>query len=243
MGKNQYVEYEEIEKQVIGKRFGKLYTLPMVFVKDVVDTNDKRLSRRSYHIKCQCDCGNIIYPSKESLLAGNVNSCGCVNSENLVERNKKNKKYNDSDSQPTSEYYHLYNSWFSMISRCTNKDNKAYKYYGGRGITVFDNWFDYNQFKEWALNNGWSKELTIDRIDVDGNYEPSNCKWSTNIEQANNMRSNLQITYRGKTQTLSMWCRELDLPYETIKCRLKSPKFTTIEDAFEKPIKYNRVNR
>mgnify|MGYP007122070736 CR=1 FL=1 len=122
----------------------------------------------------------------------------------------------------------------SMKKRCYNTKHIQYKNYGGRGIRICDEWNDrqiikisgihytkgYLAFKKWAIENGYADNLTIDRINNNGNYEPSNCRWITNKEQANNRRTNKYILYKGKTQSLAKWCEELKLPYNTIKSRI-----------------------
>lgn len=125
----------------------------------------------------------------------------------------------------------------AMKKRCYSTTCKAYKDYGGRGITICDEWRNaektsikgtksnnvtkgFKAFKEWALNNGYADNLTIDRIDVNKGYSPDNCKWSTPKEQQNNRRNSVLITYKGKTQTLTQWCEELNFDYQLAQHRL-----------------------
>ncbi len=132
-----------------------------------------------------------------------------------------------------------------MKTRCYNPKNKNYKSYGGRGIRICDEWNDreripqednatkgYLAFKKWALENGYADNLTIDRINVNGNYEPSNCRWITHKEQCNNTTRNRIITYKGKTQNLKQWCDELNLSYNVIAQRISTYHWS-IEKAFE----------
>jgi hypothetical protein len=108
-----------------------------------------------------------------------------------------------------------------MKERCYNKNNKSYNDYGGRGIKVCDEWKnDVNAFVKWAIDNGYKEDLTIDRIDVNGDYCPENCRWVTMKEQGNNKRKNHLITYNGKIQTLSQWCDELNLNRNMVAMRL-----------------------
>lgn len=137
----------------------------------------------------------------------------------------------------------------SMKKRCYNIKSIQYEYYGGRGIKLCDEWNDrtiirisgigytkgFLAFKKWALENGYQDNLSIDRIDVNKNYEPSNCRWVTKQSQANNRRNNKYITYKGKTQSLADWCRELRIKYTTIQDRLELG--WSIEKAFETPLK------
>lgn len=111
----------------------------------------------------------------------------------------------------------LYRIFDHMKQRCYNKNNNRYKHYGGRGIVVCDEWnSDFDVFYNWAYENGYDDTLTIDRIDVNGNYEPSNCRWITNLEQQNNKRNNVLLTYNGKTQTMAQWARELNINRYTV---------------------------
>lgn len=136
----------------------------------------------------------------------------------------------------------LQNIYVNLKQRCYNSKSTFYKNYGGRGITVCDEWLNSEMydgrstkgwiaFKNWALSNGYADNLTIDRIDNSKGYCPENCRWVTMKTQQNNRRSNHLVTYKGKTQSLANWCRELNLNYDTIKCRIR--RNWTIEKAFE----------
>lgn len=126
----------------------------------------------------------------------------------------------------------LHNTWRSMKSRCYNKNNIRYSRYGGRGIIVCEEWKNsFISFRNWALENGYADNLTIDRINNNGNYEPLNCRWATNKIQSNNRRTNHYITYKGKTQSLMAWSEELNFNYETVKRRLA--RGWNINKAFE----------
>jgi hypothetical protein len=137
--------------------------------------------------------------------------------------------------------------YIAMKQRCYNPKYDHYKFYGERGIKICDEWLNpeiihlgcrgritkgYFEFKKWAINNGYSDNLTIDRIDVNGNYEPSNCRWITIKEQCNNTRRNRLFTYKGKTQTLTQWSEELGFNYGRVKMRLYKLHWT-VEKAFE----------
>ena len=103
----------------------------------------------------------------------------------------------------------LYNKWGSMKTRCYYPKSKDYKNYGGRGIKICDEWLNYDNFRNWSISTGYQEGLTIDRIDNDRNYEPSNCKWVTMKEQQRNKRNNRIITYNGKSLTLVEWGRNI----------------------------------
>ena len=129
----------------------------------------------------------------------------------------------------------IYKIWVDMKRRCNNKNRKGYKYYGGRGITYCPEWENFEPFYKWALSNGYAENLTLDRIDVNGNYEPNNCRWVDYTTQANNTNRNHILTYKGKTQTLSEWAREYDIPYSILQDRINDLNWDT-EDALTIPI-------
>lgn len=129
----------------------------------------------------------------------------------------------------------VYRVWQSMKSRCNYKSVNGYKNYGGRGITVCDEWKnDFMNFYNWAMANGYKEGLSIDRIDVNGNYCPENCRWITMQEQYYNKRNTVYLTYKNKTQSLLDWCIELNLDYALIKRRLRNKNWT-IERIFTEP--------
>lgn len=131
----------------------------------------------------------------------------------------------------------LNNIHHSMLQRCYYKKHHAYNLYGGRGITVCDEWKNnFKAFKKWALANGYQDSLTLDRIDNNKGYSPENCRWATQKQQCNNRTNNHLVTYRGKTKTLAEWCDELGLYYRTIANRVINKKWSA-EKAFETKIK------
>lgn len=131
----------------------------------------------------------------------------------------------------------LYKKWTRMKQRTSDPNHPSYKHYGGRGIKVCSEWAeDFQKFYEWSISNGYKEGLTIDRIENNGDYEPSNCRWATYDIQANNKRSNINLAYKGETKTLTQWCKKLKLHYPTIRYRIVSLNWTT-EKAFETPVK------
>lgn len=114
--------------------------------------------------------------------------------------------------------------------RCLIKSCSAYYEYGGRGIKICNEWLnDFMNFYNWAINNGYKEDLTIDRINNNGNYEPQNCRWATPKEQANNRRKEITsryLTYKDKTQTVKEWCNEYDINYSTLSCRINKLKWS-----------------
>lgn len=109
----------------------------------------------------------------------------------------------------------LYMSYHSMLNRCYGKTSDRYPFYGGRGITVCHEWrFNYKAFEKWAFENGWEEGKTIDRIDPNGNYEPLNCRWADKATQANNVRSNIHLSYEGEDMTLAQFCEKTGMQYD-----------------------------
>lgn len=159
---------------------------------------------------CKCECGNEKIISYSHLKSGASQSCGCLCRERTKQANTKHLMVGT----------RLYRAWHHMKNRCTNPNVEGFENYGGRGIKVCEEWQDFNTFMEWALNNGYTDTLTIDRIDVNGNYEPSNCRWATVKEQGNNKRNNHLITYKGITKTISEWAEEKGIKYDTLYARL-----------------------
>lgn len=166
---------------------------------------------RTTRWRCVCDCGNETVARQPDLRSGRTRSCGCLFSEQLAERNAT---HNLSKTR-------LCNIWRSMKDRCYNPNCQAFKNYGGRGIEVCKEWrCDLKAFYDWAISNGYDDSLTIDRIDVNGNYEPSNCRWADKTVQANNTRANHLLEYGGETMTIADWSRRTGIKQHTILRRL-----------------------
>ena len=178
---------------------------------------------------CQCDCGNQITVNGSDLVTGRVKSCKCLTRERVA---LLNKTHGLSKTK-------IYKVWRNMKTRCYNSNNKKYKDYGARGITVCDEWKDnFLAFYEWSINNGYKEELpctecTLDRINNDEGYFPNNCRWTTFTVQANNKRKNVFIIYNGEKDTIHNWCRKLNLNYETVRGRMRKHPEYTAEQLFE----------
>lgn len=165
--------------------------------------------------KCQCSCTNhtILLVTSNRLLDKKcpTRSCGCLQKERVSEANITHGEYRS----------RLYQIHTAMKQRCLNPNNKYYYNYGGRGIKIYDEWLKYENFRDWAIKNGYEDGLSIDRIDNNKNYEPSNCRWATVMEQSNNKRNNVYLTYNGETHTESEWSRILDISREMIRGRIR----------------------
>lgn len=177
--------------------------------------------------KCVCDCGNFTVVRGKNLKSGAVKSCGCA------------KKIPPNVSHRMT-HTRLYETWSNMRRRCNSKSSKSYKDYGGRGIKVCDSWNrSFIDFYNWAIESGYSDNLTIDRIDVNGDYCPENCRWVPKGDQPSNRRNNWRITHRGKTQNLKQWCDELGLDYKLINNRLNRSGLS-FEEAIALPKHWER---
>lgn len=210
-----------------GRQFGMLTVLSRA--EDYVLKSGRK--ERIWH--CQCECGNTINVFGENLKKGNTISCGCYKKEKM-------RKEKTTHGLSNNNLYYIYNH---MKSRCYNKNDKRYKNYGGRRIKICDEWLGesgFNNFYNWAISNGYSSELTIDRIDVNGNYEPSNCRWTDLITQENNKTNNHLITYNNKTMTMAMWAKELGINYKTLFNRICTYGWS-IEKALTTPVKNIKI--
>jgi len=194
--KGQFIRGRNI-KDLTGQRFGRL---------KVLNIDTERTNRKTYWI-CKCDCGKFKSIRGDGL--GIVNSCGCLKKEQDI-RNL-GIAYNHGMSK-----HKLFPVWNGMIHRCENSKNHAYKDYGGRGIKVCDEWHDVKKFIAWAENGKYEEGLTIERIDVNGNYEPSNCTWVTMSEQSLNKRNSVKVTIDGITKNLMTWAHSLGIPLREV---------------------------
>lgn len=173
---------------------------------------------------CLCDCGNYTIVRGDNLKSNSVKSCGCLN---------KKPAYNRIHGESKTT---LYRKWQSMKRRCYDKNASNYKNYGARGIKVCDEWKnDFLAFKKWVLETRTDEALTIERIDVNGDYCPENCIWLDKKGQSNNRRNCLMYTYNGKTQNLMQWCEELGLDYKLVYERLKRDNWS-FEKAISTPV-------
>lgn len=161
-------------------------------------------------VLCQCECGNQKIVRWTRIKNKITKSCGCLVGENL-------KTYNYVHGEAGKPLYSVHRN---MILRCYDTENENYHRYGGRGITVCDEWMDIKNFTKWARSSGYEPSLTLERINNDGNYEPDNCRWATLIEQANNRRNNRFEKYNGQEHTIAEWSRILNIEPDLLYSRL-----------------------
>lgn len=182
----------KIKYNLTGRRFGRLLA---------VRPHLKKGSNGAVW-ECRCDCGNTIIVPAHNLLVSGIKSCGCWKEERNKRRESRTR---------------LYKIWQNMKNRCLNSNVKGFVNYGGRGIKICDDWMDYWKFKDWAINNGYTNNLTIERINVNGNYCPENCKWITLSEQTLNKRNSVLYDYKGKTITLVELSKITGLKYKSLQ--------------------------
>lgn len=188
-----------------GMRFGKLTAL--------YRAENYSTGNRHTRWHCICDCGNEKDICTYSLTKGITRSCGCSVSEHMIQyHDKHGRRVNDE---------RLHSIWCNMRQRCNNPHAKAYHNYGGRGIKVTPEWSEYPNFEKWALSSGYSKELTLDRIDVEGNYCPENCRWISHKEQCNNTRYNIFVEYLGEKYTIAQLSEKTGIKYSILYGRIR----------------------
>lgn len=198
---------------LLGQKFGRLTVISQA-------PNRGKLTQW----KCICSCGSIVFVDTQSLRKGHTKSCGCL-------RYDFPKSFNTIHGQSSSPIYRI---WSGMRKRCNNKNCHQYKDYGGRGVSVCKEWSNnFKAFYDWAIHNGYKQGLTIDRIDVNGNYCPSNCRWVNMKAQNRNKRN----TIRVNGESLSVICERLNLNYYTIHSRIAKLGWS-IEKALNTPIRH-----
>ena len=202
--------------ELIGQRFGKLTVKSLL-----PDT-----SHKERHWLCECDCGNEYVATSYGLVHGVTTQC----------RECSIKQISVSNTKHGCGPKRLHEIYTNMKTRCHNRNYELYHRYGGRGICVCDEWDkSYEAFRSWAFSSGYSDELSLDRIDNNGNYCPENCKWSSVMEQANNRHTNRLITYNGETDTLANWARRKGMKYSVLQHRLDAGG--DVDRAFDQPVR------
>lgn len=178
----------------IGKKYGKI---------TIIAFDCKVGNSKKYFGKCEC--GNIKSYYTSNFVTGQAKSCGCLQREINIARSTTHGK-------SSSRIYGIYRN---MKTRCLNKNSPRYKDYGGRGITICDEWMDdFMSFYNWSVDSGYKEDLTIDRINNNGNYSPSNCRWATDTEQIRNRSNTWLIEINGETKTAQEWCLQNGVSYK-----------------------------
>ena len=209
---------------LIGQRFGKLLVVELTGIHD----------HKERHWRCVCDCGNEYIAKSSGLVHGQTVQC----------RQCSYKQISQTNNRGLSEPKRLHGIYVNMMTRCYNSNYELFHRYGGRGIAVCDDWRKggFAAFRAWALSNGYSDDLTIERIDNDKGYSPDNCRWATRTEQANNRHTNRLLSLNGETDTMANWSRRLNIPYHAIQTRIDRCGWSE-EEALSTPYRKGRVSR
>jgi len=206
---------------ITGRKYARLFVLKQEYK-----------NNRKVYWRCKCDCGKEVIIAGERVKSGHTKSCGCLKLD--FQANGGARKTHGSSKT------RLYAIWGGMIQRCYNPNKKKHKKdYQDRGITVCPEWHNFEAFMDWALANGYSENLSIERIDNNKGYSPDNCKWADNKTQANNRRMCVNITFNGITQTIAQWAEEIGMKYHVLYQRLL--KGWDIESALLTPVGSRRL--
>lgn len=210
-------------RDLTGQKFGRLL---------VIGNRQFKNSRVTWD--CICDCGTFRTVRDESLINGITVSCGCYQKERsrqAITTHGKSKT-------------RLFSIWQNVKRRCYNPNFKHFHYYGGRGISMCDEWRnDFNSFYKWSTSNGYDSHLTLDRINSNGNYEPNNCRWLTRKEQSNNTRRNHVFTINNESKTIAQWCELYNVPYERVRQRVMNYDWNILDALTTPPLKRNHQPR
>ena len=197
-------------REVVGHKFNRLTILKEIGRKD-----------NKIIVECVCECGGMIKTRKTSVTSGITKSCGCLYREGRKRAASLIFKHGMCDTI-------TYRSWANMKTRCNKSNHSGYKNYGARGIKVCEDWVTFENFYK-DMGDRPSSKHSIERIDNNGNYEPSNCRWATTIEQCNNTRKNIEIEFYGTKLTIAEWSRVLNLPYYLLRNRLNTLKWSVFK--------------
>ena len=204
--------------------FGRLTVLYRVY--------PNNLTKKHTYWKCRCECGKETITSSNHLKTGHTQSCGCLHDEKMGDKNPA-YKHGMRDTR-------LYRIWSGMKERCLNENCHKFKNYGARGIKICNEWLDkengFINFYDWAINNGYEEDLTIDRFDVNKNYEPNNCRWLSKKEQNLNKTTTRYAVYKHKKKTIMDWAEEYNIKYSILIRRID--RGWDIERALLTPVRY-----
>lgn len=185
---------------------------------------------------CKCDCGKETISNSYELRVGKAKSCGCLRTERIIKEGKQRKIHGMKNTR-------LYRIWSHIKERCYKSRCKSFKYYGARGITMDNEWFNsFMSFYNWAIANGYTDDLTIDRINVNENYCPENCRWLTMKEQASNKRTSHSFIWKGKIfNTIVELSNFSKIPYARLYNRLITKRWS-VEKAMTTPLMKNQYD-
>lgn len=197
----------------------------------VIDFVHAEAPSRGWNWVCRCDCGVVKVLRPSEVKSGKIHSCGCLHDE--VCSIKATKFVNR-----VADHKRLYSIYNGIKRRCYRPAEPRYKDYGARGVQMVSEWLDeqhgFDNFVKWSTDNGYTDEMTIDRIDVDGNYGPNNCRWIPLVEQALNKRETLWVDYKGERVQLLVLCERMGANYDTAHNRIYTLNWS-VEDAIDKP--------
>jgi hypothetical protein len=181
--------------------------LGIVFGRLTVIEDNSRSKQGNVIWKCKCECGNEVLVNSSYLITGTTRSCGCLKKEESIIRFTTHGKTRT----------RLYTTWSSMNQRCYDQKCKSYSAYGGKGVTICDEWKSFVTFQKWAEQSGYNDELTIDRKDSTGNYCPENCQWISFPDNREKHRNSIMLSHDGEVHPLKTWCDKLGLPVQTVR--------------------------
>lgn len=200
---------------LVGKKYGRLVVIEFVC--------QNRHGKSMW--KCQCECGNTSVVLGTRLTSGHTKSCGCYNADMSKDR----------VTTHGMSKTRLYSIWKDMLKRCNYENATNYTNYGGKGIRVCDEWYDFERFRDWAIVHGYLDSLTIDRIDNSSGYNPENCRWVDMKVQERNTSRNRVLTFAGETHCMMEWAEKLGINYRTLQNRLNLYGWS-IERALTTPV-------
>ena len=200
--RNEKGQFVKMREDITGQKFNRLTAL---------NFSHKDKNRKTYWV-FECECGNIKVLRTDQVKNGNTKSCGCLKKElEPKQLNRNGSEPTKYDSKGLSEHP-LYSKWIGIKDRCYNVHSNRYKNYGGRGIKICNEWlYSFHAFYDWSIENGWQNGLEIDRINNNGNYEPSNCRYITRKENCNNRSTTRKIEINGEIHSITEWCEILGL--------------------------------
>lgn len=215
--------YTKKHSELLGKTYNRLTILGIW----------KDTERGYYMCKCRCVCGNEKNFRLSYVKTGDIKSCGCAKYQYRKPPENQKNIFDGRSLHP------LHKVWNAMLERCENPNCKMFSIYGGRGISVCSEWHDFWQFVKWSDSVGGKPDgFSLDRIDVNGNYCPENCRWANNETQQNNKTTNKYLTYKGETHTVAEWCRLLNLSRYAVQYRISHG--WPVDDAFEIPLNHRK---